>query len=158
ILDQVDERKTARARRSIGVDPDTLAALKAHRDRQRFERKLWREAYDDHGLVFCREDGRPFRPEVVNQQFGRHAKAAGLPPIRVHDLRHSFATAALRANMNPKLVADRLGHSTVSITLNVYSDSIPEVEAAEATRVVGAILRAGTASETADVQTGELRS
>jgi integrase len=89
-----------------------------------------------------REDGRPFRPEVVNQQFRRHAKAAGLPPIRVHDLRHSFATAALRANMNPKLVADRLGHSTVSITLNVYSDSIPEVEAAEAARVVGAILHA----------------
>ena len=60
--------------------------------------------------------------------------AVGLPPIRVHDLRHSFATAALRANMNPKLVADRLGRSTVSITLNVYSDSIPEVEAAEAAR------------------------
>lgn len=154
----IHEPKTARARRSIGVDPDTLAALKAHRDRQRFERKLWGEAYDDHGLVFCREDGRPFRPEVVNQHFRRHANAAGLPPIRVHDLRHSFATAALRANMNPKLVADRLGHSTVSITLNVYSDSIPEVEAAEAARVVGAILNAGPSSGTADAQTGEMSS
>ena len=73
--------------------------------------------------------------------------------MRVHDLRHSFATAALRANMNPKLVADRLGHSTVSITLNVYSDSIPEVEASEAARVVGVILQAKPSVE-ADIEAG----
>lgn len=150
----IHEPKTARARRSIGVDPDTLAALKAHRERQRFERKPWGDAYADNGLVFCREDGRPFRPEVVNAQFRRHARAAGLPPIRVHDLRHSFATAALRANMNPKLVADRLGHSTVSITLNVYSDSIPEVEAAEAARVVGAILHASPLPDGPEAEAG----
>jgi integrase len=143
----IHEPKTARARRSIGVDPDTLAVLKAHRERQRFERKPWGDAYADHGLVFCREDGRPLRPEVVNTQFRRHTLSAGLPPMRVHDLRHSFATAALRANMNPKLVADRLGHSTVSITLNVYSDSIPEVEASEAARVVGVILQATPPTE-----------
>jgi integrase len=58
----IHEPKTARARRSIGVDPDTLAVLKAHRERQRFERKPWGDAYADHGLVFCREDGRPLRP------------------------------------------------------------------------------------------------
>jgi integrase len=104
--------------------------------------------------VFCREDGRPFRPEVVNRQFRRHAQAAGLPPIRVHDLRHSFVTAALRANMNPKLVADRLGHSTVSITLNVYSDSIPEVEAAEAARVVGVILHASHPADGLEAEAG----
>jgi integrase len=150
----IHEPKTARARRSIGVDPDTLAVLKAHRERQRFERKPWGDAYADHGLVFCREDGRPFRPEVVNARFRRHAQAAGLPLIRVHDLRHSFATAALRANMNPKLVADRLGHSTVSITLNVYSDSIPEVEAAEAARVVGAILHASPPVDGLEAEAG----
>jgi integrase len=150
----IHEPKTARVRRSIGVDPDTLDALKVHRERQRFERKPWGDAYADHGLVFCREDGRPFRPEVVNAQFHRHAQAAGLPPIRVHDLRHSFATAALRANMNPKLVADRLGHSTVSITLNVYSDSIPEVEAAEAARVVSAILQASEAPGSLGAEAG----
>jgi hypothetical protein len=56
--------------------------------------------------------------------------------------------------MNPKLVADRLGHSTVSITLNVYSDSIPEVEAAEAARVVGAILHAAPSVDSVEAEAG----
>jgi hypothetical protein len=92
----IHEPKTARARRSIGVDPDTLAAPKAHRGRQRFERKLWADAYADHGLVFCREDGRPFPPEVVNMQFRRHARAAGLPPIRVSEIVESDESGTVR--------------------------------------------------------------
>lgn len=96
----------------------------------------------DHGLAFCQQDGRPLHAHNVTQRdFRRVLERAGLPHIRFHDLRHSHATHLLRQGVNPKVVQERLEHSTPAFTLAVYSHVLPgmQEEAARAlkTRLLG---------------------
>ena len=79
--------------------------------------------FTDHGLVFCRPDGGPLHPERFTRTFSRESAQAGLPAIRLHDFRHTWATLALSAGEHPKVVQERLGHANVSITLDVYRTS-----------------------------------
>jgi hypothetical protein len=74
-----------------------------------------------HGLVFCRPDGAPLHPKRFSRTFSEQAAKAGLPPIRLHDLRHIWATLALTAGVHPRVAQERMGHSTVGITLGTYS-------------------------------------
>jgi hypothetical protein len=90
--------------------------------------------------VFCWPDGRPLHPDNVTGWFERHAKAAGLPRIRLHDVRHSYATAALAAGVPAKVISERLGHASVAFTLQVYGHVIPGMDAAAATTVADLIL------------------
>jgi len=106
--------KTARSRRSVSLDATTVAALRAHRKRQLEERMSWGQAYRDSGLVVTREDGTLVHPDRFTQMFDKHVKDAGLPRIRLHDLRHTHATLALGAGVHPKVVSERLGHATVA--------------------------------------------
>jgi integrase len=76
----------------------------------------------------------------VTRQFGELSKAAGLPKIRVHDLRHTYATIALSSGAHAKVVAERLGHSTIGITLDTYSHVLPAIEAETAARVARLIV------------------
>jgi integrase len=85
----VSEPKTAKGRRSVALDPTAVAGLKAWRKHQTAERLAWGPAWVDSGLVFTREDGRPLHPREVTRAFTRHVLAAGLPVIRLHDLRHN---------------------------------------------------------------------
>src|SRR5262245_24431601 len=112
--------KTERSRRLIDLDQQTVAALKAHRTRQLAERLHWGEAWTDVGLVFVREDGTLIRPEWLTGRFRRLAAAAGLPPIRLHDLRHSFASAARDIGVPIEVLSAVLGHSRTSITQDIY--------------------------------------
>lgn len=132
--------KTAKSRRSVTLDPATVAALRAHRKRQFEQRMAWGGGYHELDLVFCREDGSPLRPDSITRRFGALSKAAGVPVIRVHDLRHTYATIALTAGTHPKVVAERLGHATIAITLDTYSHVIPSLEEEAATRVAHIIL------------------
>ena len=84
--------KTAKGRRSVALDPATMAALRQHRARQLAERLAAGEAYDDGDLVVCQADGTPVHPKTLSYTFGREIRRAGLPPIRLHDLRHTHAT------------------------------------------------------------------
>jgi integrase len=93
--------------------------------------------------VFTWEDGRPLHPNVISRTFSRLAKAAGLPVIRLHDVRHSYASAALEAGVPMKVVSERLGHSSISITGDIYSHVRAEVDQAAADKVAGMILGAG---------------
>jgi len=86
--------KTARGRRNIDLDGQTVAVLRRHRARQLTERLAW-PWWVDTGLVFVREDGTALHPDSVSQLFNRHQRAAGLRRIRLHDLRHGWATLAL---------------------------------------------------------------
>jgi integrase len=108
---ELTEPKTASGRRNVALDPGTVAALREHRKRQLEERLAWGSAYRDCGFVFCREDGPPVWPADFSAAFKRHVKAAGLPVIRLHDLRHTHATLALEAGVHPKVVSERLGHA-----------------------------------------------
>ena len=148
----VSEPKTARGRRSVSIDPTTAAVLVAHRKRQLEERLAWGPAWQDSGYVFTTEDGRVLHPQRVTQVFKRLASEAGLPPIRLHGLRHTAATLALTAGIHPKVVSERLGHATVGITLDTYSHVGEGLQEEAATRVAGMIFG------TADTGSGEKQS
>ena len=129
------EPKTAKSRRSIALDPSTIAVLRAHRIRQLQDRMAWASAYEDNDLVFAREDGSPLRPDTVSRRFIDLARRTGVARIRVHDLRHTYATIALVAGTHPKVVAERLGHSAIAVTLDTYSHVIPSLEEEAASRI-----------------------
>jgi integrase len=79
----------------------------------------------DSGLVFTWPDGRELHPERFTRWFQQHAHDAGLPKIRLHDVRHSYATAALAAGVPAKVVSERLGHANIAITMDTYSHVLP---------------------------------
>lgn len=118
---RIGSPKTAAGRRTVALDPFTVTALREHRQRQLAERLLMGSGFTDHGLVFCRPDGAPLHPERFSRTFSEQAAHAGLPPIRLHDLRHTWATLALTAGVHPRVAQERMGHSTVGITLGTYS-------------------------------------
>jgi integrase len=91
--------------------------------------------FADHGLVFCRPDGGPLHPERFSRTFTSESAHAGLPAIRLNDLRHTWATLALSAGEHPKIVQERLGHANVSITLDVYSQISEGLHSDAASRV-----------------------
>ena len=138
----VSEPKTAKGRRSVALDPATVAAIKAWRRHQTAERLAWGPAWTDSGLVFTREDGRPLHPREVTRAFTRRVLAAELPMIRLHDLRHTHATLALAAGVHPKIVQERLGHANIAITLDTYSHAVPALEE-QAARTVAALVFGG---------------
>ena len=130
-----DAPKTSRSRRSISIDDETLAVLKQHRKRQLEERVKAGELWDERDLVFCDELGRELHPNRFTRAFGQAARRAGVSQIRLHDLRHTWATLALQAGVHPKVVSERLGHATTGITLDLYSHVQPELDAQAATAV-----------------------
>ena len=137
--------KSERSVREIGLDASTVAALKAHRARQATERLAWGPEYQATDLVFTWENGRPLHPNVISRTFTRLAEKAGLPAIRLHDLRHSYASAALTAGVGLKVVSERLGHASISITGDIYSHVSREVDQSAADRVAAVILGGGGA-------------
>jgi integrase len=117
---------------------------KAHRARQLEERMAIGASYSDQDLVVCMTNGEPLHPKTLSYNFGREAKRLGLPTIRLHDLRHTHATLALRAGVHPRVVQERLGHANVGITLDTYSHVDLEMQAAAAALV--SALVSGTSS------------
>lgn len=134
------EPKSSRGRRTVPFPPETLKALEAHRrdlDRERQEAaKVWQE----HDLVFPSPDGRPRDMAYLSFTFHRGLRRAGLPRLRIHDLRHSAATHLLTKHVHPKVVQDLLGHSTIAITLDTYSHVMPAL-AKEASEHMSSLVR-----------------
>jgi integrase len=137
------DAKTPKGRRSLALDPATLAALKAHQARQAEEKTIIGTGYRDSGLVFTMPDGSPIHPQRISAWFLQHTRAAGLPRIRLHDVRHSYATAALAAGVPPKVISQRLGHATIAITMDTYSHVIPGLDEQAAQTVARLILGDG---------------
>lgn len=132
----VGEPKTNRGRRSIDLDPETVAALKAWKALQTQERLLlgpdWQNTRE---LVFTRVDGAPLHPNTVGKVFDTRVKRAKLRRIRLHDLRHTHATLLLAAGANPRVVSERLGHGSVAFTLDTYAHAMPGQQADAAAAV-----------------------
>ena len=132
--------KTARSRRLVSLDPETVAALRDHRRRQNEERLRVGESWSgDSRLVFTNEIGEPVHPSALSRLFVSYLRRAGLPTIRLHDLRHTYATVALGAGVHPKIVSERLGHATISVTLDLYSHVTPAIDAEAAALVASKI-------------------
>ena len=129
--------KTDKARRNVALDPDTVDTLRGWRAQMLEERialGLGVPKLDE--FVFVEADGSLLHPGEFAKRFRRLARAAGLPQIRLHDLRHTHATLCLQAGVHVKVVSERLGHSSVGITLDTYSHAIPAMEAEAAARVM----------------------
>ena len=137
---EVHEPKTSRGRRLVALDPFTVLTLRAWGRRQKEERLESGPDWTDSGLVFTRPDGNLIHPERVSKAFQVAVKKSGLPRIHLHDLRHTHATLALAAGINPKVVSDRLGHATVAITLDIYSHAIPALSEEAAVTVAALVM------------------
>jgi integrase len=120
--------KSDRGRRNVALDRATAAALRTWRSRQLEEKLALGEANTPGALVFTWEDGHALHPDWISKAFKRRAQAARLPALSVHGLRHTSASLALQAGVHPKVVSERIGHSTVSLTLDTYSHAIPALQ------------------------------
>lgn len=143
--------KTDSGYRVIALDDDTVGVLKRHRERQETDRAEWGSAWIDTGLVFTQEDGSWLHPGKITDLFERLVTASGLPPIRLHDLRHGAATLMLAAGVDVKVVSDTLGHSDTRITRDIYQSVLPQVgkNAAEATAKLVPLQRKAEAEQAA---------
>ena len=119
------EPKTARGRRVIALDRTTVAALA--------------RPVGVSGPLFVRADGAVLHPTWVSKRFARMVASSDLPRIRLHDLRHTHATLALEAGVNPKIVSERLDHSTVAFTLDVYSHALQHMQEEAAEKIGGLV-------------------
>lgn len=95
---------------------------------QNAERLQWGSGWQDTDHVFTRENGEPWHPNKVTESFGEAVKAAKVKRIRVHDLRHTHATLALKAGEHPRVVQERLGHKSITVTMDVYSHCLPGMQ------------------------------
>jgi integrase len=138
----VSEPKTAKGRRSIALDAETVEVLKAQAAHQLEEQQAFGAGWTDSGYICTREDGTPYPPEVVSRYFRQAVKAAMLPAISPQVLRHTHATLALRAGIHPKVVSERLGHANISITLDTYSHAIPALQEEAAARIAELVFAA----------------
>lgn len=121
--------QTARSRRKVSITAMPVVALQRQVTRQRDKRLVAGLAWREEELVFTNATGGPLRANnVLQRQFTPLLKRAGLPLIRFYDLRHTAATLMLRQCIHPKIVAEMLGHSTVSMTLDIYSHVIPDMQ------------------------------
>jgi integrase len=121
--------KSNRSARVVALDERTtsvLAGLRAGSERP-------------NDLIFNRA-GKPLRPVTVTKRFAVLIREVGVPKIRLHDLRHTHATLALQAGVHPKIVSERLGHSTVAFTLDVYSHAIPHLQTEAASQIADLVL------------------
>jgi integrase len=135
--------KTPHSVRVIALDHTTIAALRAHRDRQQAEAASYGPGYHGSGFVFTNLNGDPMAPDRLTRTFRKLAAEAGLPPVRLHDLRHGAATLALAAGVDLRIVQDMLGHSSIVLTADTYTSVLPQVAHAAAEKVAALIIRAG---------------
>lgn len=134
--------KTAASRRSVDLDAGTVTALREWRKTQLQERLRAGEAWEPGVWVFTDESGRPWRPDTLTRRFKAAVKATGLPETDIRGMRHGHATALLAVGTAPKVTQERLGHSSVQVTLDTYSAVSPTMQRAAIDRLA-AVMREG---------------
>jgi integrase len=113
--------------RTVDLDRATVDKLRKHRDRQRLE-KAARRRWEDSGFVFTREDGSALNPATLTRAFRWMVDRSDLPRIRLHDLRHTHASIAVKAGVPIGVVSERLGHASPEFTLHRYSHVMPGMQ------------------------------
>lgn len=136
------EPKTKSSRRSLPLPVTLVMELRKHRRKQNEERLKLGAAWQNHDLVFPSEVGTPSTHSNITQVFKRVLKRAELrTTLRLYDLRHSHATLLLKAGIHAKVVSERLGHSTIALTLDVYSHVLPSMQAEAAAQLEAMLYR-----------------
>jgi len=146
------EPKTGKSRRTVAIGPTVIEELRRHRAEQIAARLRLGPAFNDHALAFPKEDGNFWPPDSFTIAFRAFARSVGFERLSFHSLRHTHATHLLRHNTHPKIVSERLGHSTIGITLDTYSHVVPGMQD-EAARKADETLRAALG----DAQKGHVR-
>ena len=141
------EPKTRGSRRTIELTPMSALVLRSHREQQEAIKAEFGIQLAESDLVFSKPDGSPLKPDTITRSFLRIARSVGLQGVRFHDLRHTHATIMLQQDVHPKIVQDRLGHSTIAITIDTYSHVLPGIQEAAALRFDEAFIQAQTATE-----------
>jgi integrase len=136
---RLKETKSGRAR-TVALPSLVVDELRKHRARQGEELLKIGVRTNDETHIVAQEDGTPLQPNSLTHEFVRlRAKAKVLPKIRFHDLRHTHATHLLTNGVHPKVAQERLGHSSVGITLDLYSHVLPGMQEDAAAKVDAAI-------------------
>ncbi|MFC6017751.1 tyrosine-type recombinase/integrase [Plantactinospora solaniradicis] len=127
--------KTAASRRAIALDHATVTTLRQHRRRQLAEQAECGADRTDSGYVFTGPDGQPLHPDYLTRRFRRLVTDSGLPPVRLHDLRHGAASLAHSAGADLKTVQEQLGHTSIVLTADTYTSVLLDLHftVAEAT-------------------------
>jgi integrase len=133
--------KTESSCRTIALDRTTTAVLRRHHARQQAEAATY--GTTPSGYVFTNQRGAPLNPDRLTRLLYELTAAAGLPPVRLHDLRHGAASLALQAGADLKVVQDQLGHSSVVITADTYVSVLPDVARQAAEDTATLILQTG---------------
>ena len=145
------EPKTSRSRRLVSLPPDAVALLAGMKAKRLEDLESLGMVWKESDYVFCRIDGSLIDPDTITHVFADIIKQAGLPHIRFHDLRHTHATMMMEQGVNPKTVADRLGHASVVITLDTYSHVLPGLQEEAALKFQQAVHKAAERQLTEEV-------
>jgi integrase len=130
--------KTKSGRRCVTIPDNVVKMLRSHKTQQDRQKNWFAGgAYEDNNLVFCKEDGTMLDPAEFTKRFQKRLYEAGLPRVRLHDLRHTHASLLLARGVHPKIVQERLGHSTITMTLDLYSHLAPGLQEAAAAEING---------------------
>jgi integrase len=132
---EITSVKTEKSRRLLELPPSLVDLLQEHRKRQQARIELAGELWDDHDLVFCTSRGRPLAPRNVARAFKALCARAGVPKITLHEGRHTHTTTLIAAGVPIGVVSQRLGHSRVSTTMDVYAHVLPSMQAAATTEI-----------------------
>jgi integrase len=128
--------KTAKSRRTISIDKHTVDALRRLKAQQAEDKLAHGEIWQNDGnFIAIEEDGQPTHPHTFSVRFRRLIRHAGLPNIRLHDLRHSYVVAARRAKIDTKTISERIGHADTSVTLRVYDHVFRDDDTEAANRI-----------------------
>jgi integrase len=124
--------KTAKGRRMISLSPSVALLLQEYKDKQSIRRAMMGTELKDEDLIFSDFQGKPLLPDTVSHFWLKLIRRIGLEKIRLHDARHTHASLLLKAGIHPKIVQERLGHATISTTLDLYSHVSPGLQQAAA--------------------------
>jgi len=130
----IKEPKTSSSRRPVDLPPSLALLLRQHRADEEVQRLMLGRSLTEDDFVFSHVDGSPLNPNTVTHTFARVAERAGMQ-LRLHDLRHIHATMLLKAGTHPRVVQERLGHSSIATTLDIYSHTVPGMQKAAAERL-----------------------
>jgi len=132
--------KTVKSNRSVALSPMTCQMLRHHLDNEMAQCSQLKIPFTNERLVFCRWNGEPLIPHTVSQAWRRLARRLGIKDIHFHSLRHTMATLMLERGIHPKIVQERLGHSSIAITMDTYSHVMPGMQK-KAAETLDTILR-----------------
>jgi len=126
--------KSAKSSRTIALTPSTILMLREYQEKQKLEREMLGTSLADGDLVFSNLEGKPLRPNTITRAWTTLAAKCGLKVIRLHDARHTHASLMLKQGIHPKVVQERLGHSSIQMTIDTYSHVAPGIQEAAAKR------------------------